>query len=260
MGGALTLGLWFARYGSAEVGFDPGGAALLFAIGALLAMLVVWAFGEYRLHVLRRRWRGTARLLGLGLLLALAGGAHWPGIAVITLLVVPARTLGSALAAAALDFSLTERRAVSIGGGEPGAEVMAALAAAPDNDIRICGIFDDRDDSRSPPVVVGVPKLGTLDSLVAFARTAELDMLIVTLTLSAERSILQILKAVEVLPLDVRLSNFSADPAFRRRGGQRPQGGVIDAMSRPPRHGELAMKRASTSPALPRRLFCSPRS
>ena len=72
---------------------------------------------------------------------------------------VPARTL----AAATIDFDLTERRLVIIGGGAHGAEVMVALAIAPDNDIRICGIFDNRDDSRSPPVLVGVPKLGTID-------------------------------------------------------------------------------------------------
>ena len=160
------------------------------------------------------------------------------------MLVVPARVLGSALAAAALDFGLAERRAVIIGGGEHGARVVAALAEAPNNDIRVCGIFDDRDDSRSPPVVDGIPKLGTIESLVEFARTAEFDMLIVALPLSAERRIRQILNAVEVLPLDVRLSSFSTDQAFRRRSGHRSETGLIDAMSRPLRSGELAIKRA----------------
>ena len=157
--------------------------------------------------------------------------------------VVPARVLGAALAGAALDFGLTERRAVIIGGGERGAEVVAALAASPDNDIRVCGIFDDRDDSRSPPLVVDIPKLGTLETLLEFARSAELDMLIVTLPLSAERRIRQILKAVEVLPLDVRLSAFSSDPGFRRRRNDFAHGGLIDVMSRPMRAGERAAKR-----------------
>ena len=47
-----------------------------------------------------------------------------------------------------------------------------------------------------------------------------------------------------MLPLDVRLSNFSTDPTFRRRGGQHSQSGLIDAMSRPLRNRELAIKRA----------------
>ena len=161
-GAALTLGLWFSRYLSAEPGFDPARAGLVSVTGALVVVLVAWVLGQYRLRALRRRWQGTALLLGLGLLLALASNAHVSAVIAIALLVVPARTLGSALAAAAIDFGLTERRAVIIGGGAHGAEVMAALAKAPDNDIRICGIFDDRDDSRSPPVLVGVPKLGTI--------------------------------------------------------------------------------------------------
>jgi hypothetical protein len=59
-------------------------------------------------------------------------------------------------------------------------------------DIRICGIFDDRDDSRSPLVVRGVPKLGTLADLVAFVRAAEIDMLIVMLPLNADRRIREV--------------------------------------------------------------------
>ena len=243
-GAALAFGLWFVRFISGGSGFDPVRAALLSGLAALLAVLTVWAFGEYRLHVLRRRWRGTFLVLGLGLLLALgAQGYGLPSSCWSCSSSLP-ELLGSALAAGALDFGLTERRAVIIGGGESGARVMAALAESPDNDIRICGIFDDRDDSRSPPVVTGIPKLGTLESLIEFARTAELDMLIVALPLSAERRIRQILNAVEVLPLDVRLSSFSTDQAFRRRSGHRSETGLIDAMSRPLRSGELAMKRA----------------
>ena len=229
---------------SAEPGFDPSRAGLLSVVGALVVVLLAWTLGQYRLRALRRRWQGTALLFGSGLLLTLAWNAHVSAVVAIALLVVPARALGSALAAAAIDFGLTERRAVIIGGGENGAAVMTALANSPDNDIRIFGIFDDRDDSRSPPVLVGVPKLGAIDSLVEFARAAELDMLIVTLPLTAERRIRQILKAVDVLPLDVRLSNFSTDPTFRRRGGQHSQSGLIDAMSRPLRNRELAIKRA----------------
>ncbi len=114
----------------------------------------------------------------------------------------------------------------------------------PGNDIRVWGIFDDRDDSRSPPVVAGVPKLGTLDALVAFARTAEIDTLIVTLPLTAEARIRQILKSIEVLPLDVRLSNFSTDAGFSRRSSWDCQGGFVEVISRPLRSGQRAVKRA----------------
>ena len=121
---------------------------------------------------------------------------------------------------------------------------MTALGENPDNDIRVYGIFDDRDDSRSPAVITGVPKLGKTDTLLAFARMAEIDMLIVTLPLSAEKRIETILKMVAVLPIDVRLSNSSADPTFRRRGGHAAGGSLISVMSRPIQSRSLALKRA----------------
>jgi Undecaprenyl-phosphate glucose phosphotransferase len=156
---------------------------------------------------------------------------------------LPARALGAALAAAAIDFGLTERRAIIVGGGDRGRSVMAALAAS-GSDIRVCGIFDDRDDGRSPPVLRGVPKLGTLASLVAFVRAAEIDMLIVTLPLTADRRIREVLAAVDVLPVDVRLSDFSDDPGFQRRGPGPGRAGLIGVMSRPLQWRQQIAKRA----------------
>ncbi len=42
-----------------------------------------------------------------------------------------------------------ERRAVIVGGGAPAKELVRALEGQSDNDIRICGIFDDRGSARS---------------------------------------------------------------------------------------------------------------
>lgn len=240
----LGLGLWFAAFASAPAGLDPVRAAVQAALGAAAAVLVLWACGLYRLGALRRFWRGAAALLVLGLgLAALAGLRLEIAGAIVAAAALPARGLGAAMAAAALDFGLTERRAVIVGGGERAERVMTALAEQPGNDIRVCAIFDDRDDVRSPPVVMGVPKLGRLEALLPFARAAEVDMLIVTLPLTAEQRIRTILKMVEVLPIDVRLSDFSADPAFRRRGGREGEGGLIAVMSRPIQGRSLLLKR-----------------
>ncbi len=241
---ALGLGLWVAGYLSAGAGFDAGPAALEAAATALGIGVALWVTGGYRLAILRRPHAG---LVAVALLSGLAGLWFGNPVALLTVaaFLLPSRLLGSALAGVALDFGVTERRAVLVGGGPRGADVIASLAAAPGNDIRICGIFDDRDDDRSPPVVSGVPKLGSLDSLIAFARTAEIDMLIVTLPLSAEKRIRAILKAVEVLPIDVRLSDFSG-PDFRRRPGQGMAigGGLISVLSRPLRYRDRTVKRA----------------
>jgi len=110
-----------------------------------------------------------------------------------------------------------ERRAVIVGGGEPAAELIRTLEAQYSSDIRVCGIFDDRSGDRSPPVVVGYPKLGTIAELVEFGRMARIDMLIVTLPLSAEKRVLQLLKRLWVLPVDIRLSAHTNKLRFRPR-------------------------------------------
>jgi Undecaprenyl-phosphate glucose phosphotransferase len=112
---------------------------------------------------------------------------------------------------------LLERRAVIVGGGADAAGLIRALESEPDNDVRICGIFDDRKDDRSPRRVAGYPKLGTIAELVAFARIARVDLLIVSLPLTAENRLLQVLKQLWVLPVDIRLSAHTNKLRFRPR-------------------------------------------
>ncbi len=110
-----------------------------------------------------------------------------------------------------------ERRAVIVGGGKAAEALIRSVEQQPYNDIRICGIFDDRDDKRSPPIVAGYPKLGTISELIEFARIARIDMLIVSLPLTAETRVLSLLKKLWVLPVDIRLSAHSNQLRFRPR-------------------------------------------
>ncbi len=110
-----------------------------------------------------------------------------------------------------------ERRAVIVGGGKAAETLIRSLEREPSNDIRICGICDDRDDKRSPPVVAGYPKLGTIAELIEFARLARIDMLIVSLPLTAQSRVLSMLKKLWVLPVDIRLSAHSSELRFRPR-------------------------------------------
>tara|TARA_B100000949_G_scaffold127020_1_gene112191 strand:+ start:91 stop:1644 length:1554 start_codon:yes stop_codon:yes gene_type:complete len=127
-----------------------------------------------------------------------------------------------------------ERRAVIVGGGHIAESLIRAIEQEPDNDIRICGIFDDRDTRRSPAVVAGYPKLGTVSELVTFARLARIDMLIIALPLSAELRVLQLLKKLWVLPLDIRLAAHANKLRFRPRSysyvGAAP---LLDIFDRP---------------------------
>ena len=110
-----------------------------------------------------------------------------------------------------------ERRAVIVGGGDIAKALIRSIEQDPNNDIRICGIFDDRDERRSPAVVAGYPKLGNVDALVTFARLARIDMLIIAMPLNAESRVLQLLKKLWILPLDIRLAAHANKLRFRPR-------------------------------------------
>ncbi|MDO3432183.1 undecaprenyl-phosphate glucose phosphotransferase [Rhizobium sp. CBN3] len=112
---------------------------------------------------------------------------------------------------------IMERRAVIVGGGEPAKELIRILEQQADNDIRICGIFDDRGEKRSPIMVAGYPKLGTVAELVEFVRLTRIDMLIIALPLSAEARIFDLLKKLWVLPVDIRLAAHANRLRFRPR-------------------------------------------
>ena len=109
------------------------------------------------------------------------------------------------------------RRAVVVGGGVEAERLIKALEASADTDIRIVGIFDDRGPERVSPIVAGYPKLGNIDELVDFARNSRLDLLIVTLPVTAERRLLQLLQKLWVLPVDIRLSAHTNKLRFRPR-------------------------------------------
>lgn len=138
-----------------------------------------------------------------------------------------------------------ERRAVIVGGGAPARDLIREMESISDNDIRICGIFDDRDDRRSPDFVAGYPKLGTFDELVEFARTARIDILIIALPLSAELRILELLRKLWVLPVDIRIAAHSSKLRFRPRAYSRiGKVSMLDVFDRPIADWDAVAKRA----------------
>ena len=136
-----------------------------------------------------------------------------------------------------------ERRTAIVGGGEAGAELIKALEAQKDTGLHICGVFDDRNDSRSPDLVAGYPKLGTIDDLVEFARRTRLDLVIFTLPISAEARLLTMLRKLWVLPIDIRLSAHMSKLRFRPRSysylGAVP---VLDVFDRPIADWDIVVK------------------
>jgi Undecaprenyl-phosphate glucose phosphotransferase len=182
-----TLRNFISQFSKAVTGFTL----------ALMVLVVIGFFSKTSAEF-SRLWFGLWFVIGCGIIAAYRSG--------VWLLV---RRLMS-------DGRL-ERRAVIVGGGEPAAELIRSLEAQRNSDIRICGIFDDRDDERSPPIIAGYPKLGTVAELVEFGRMARVNMLIVSLPISAEKRVLQLLKRLWVLPVDIRLSAHTNKLRFRPR-------------------------------------------
>ncbi len=127
-----------------------------------------------------------------------------------------------------------DRRTAIVGGGEPANEIIRALQAQPESGIRIVGVYDDRDDDRSPKIIGGYEKLGQVSDLVEHARRTPLDLVIFTLPISAESRLLQMLGKLWVLPIDIRLSAHASKLRLRPRSysyiGSVP---VLDVFDRP---------------------------
>ena len=135
------------------------------------------------------------------------------------------------------------RRTVIVGGGTPGERVINELRNQKDTGIEIIGWFDDRTGDRIAADCAGQPKLGSVDDLVEFGRRTRVDLVIFSLPISAENRILQMLKKLWVLPLDIRLAAHTNKLQFRPRSysyiGKVP---VIDVFDRPIADWDVVMK------------------
>ncbi len=135
------------------------------------------------------------------------------------------------------------RRTVVVGGGELGEALVGQFKAERDSDVHIIGLFDDRNDDRSPNAIGDQRKLGTVDDLVEFGRRTRIDLVIFSLPISAEARILQMLKKLWVLPVDIRLAAHINKLRFRPRSysylGNVP---VLDVFDRPIADWDVVMK------------------
>ena len=110
-----------------------------------------------------------------------------------------------------------DRRTIIVGSDQNGEQLVEALKAQDDSDIDILGVFDDRNDTRALETCAGSPKLGKVDDIVEFARRTRVDLVLFALPISAETRILEMLKKLWVLPVDIRLSAHTNKLRFRPR-------------------------------------------
>jgi Undecaprenyl-phosphate glucose phosphotransferase len=136
-----------------------------------------------------------------------------------------------------------DRRTIIVGSDQNGEKLVEALSVQVDSDIEILGVFDDRNDSRALDTCAGATKLGKVDDIVEFARRTRIDLVLFALPISAETRILDMLKKLWVLPVDIRLSAHTNLLRFRPRAysylGKVP---TLDVFEAPITDWDLVMK------------------
>ena len=136
-----------------------------------------------------------------------------------------------------------DRRTIVVGSDQNGEQLVEALKTQHDSDIDVLGVFDDRNDDRALDTCAGSPKLGKVDDIVEFARRTRVDLVLFALPISAETRILEMLKKLWVLPVDIRLSAHTNKLRFRPRSysylGEVP---TLDVFEAPITDWDLVMK------------------
>ena len=254
---ALAGVIPYAAYVVANVGPQPFYVALVVLV-ATAAAAIFHSLRLYALGAFRRPLPALVRMAGAWsviLLVVMATlfflkadeavsrvwMAAWFALGLAFLAVVRIG-LARGVAALARDGRL-QRRAVVVGGGELGGGVLQSLKAIDPAEIRILGIFDDRSDARSPGFVEGFEKIGTVDDLIGFARSALIDLVIFALPISAEERILSMLRKLWVLPVDIRLAAHANKLRFEPRTysyvGRLP---VFDVLDKPIADWDVVIK------------------
>ncbi|MGI9486082.1 MAG: undecaprenyl-phosphate glucose phosphotransferase [Geminicoccaceae bacterium] len=98
------------------------------------------------------------------------------------------------------------RNVAIVGTGPHGKRLIEHMTANRSQAERIVGVFTDlKRDADSISSVAGYPVLGGIDDLVETARRSMIDQVIVALPCSAEQRILELMKTLRSLPIDVRI-------------------------------------------------------
>jgi len=241
--------------------FGIGGGNSLLSVLTTLGIVAVAELGIWRLrlHSIRAyrlgnqvwksalAWTAAFAVLAVMVLIIDTGGGlsrTFIGVFWVSglLVLVVWRTALCVLVVHASISGRFRRRTVIVGGGT-NAEELIALMQREQDDIIILGLFDDRNDQRSPESVSSVPKLGRVADLIEFARRTRVDLVIVSMPLFAEHRVLDMLRQLWVLPVDIRLSAHMSKLKFTRKAYSYIGGiPVFDMADRPLSDWDLVLK------------------
>jgi Undecaprenyl-phosphate glucose phosphotransferase len=255
LAGMATYFVYIVR----NVGQQPGYLPVIVAVAAM-SIVTFQSLQCYTLPAFRHPKRQLFRLIGGWALVffAVFAAMFFLKLDGVVSRVWMAAWFALGLAALALERAILARflanlaragrlqqRAVIVGAGEIGTELVRDLSASAEAEVRMLGVFDDRGDDRAPDAVEGYPKLGNVDDLVDFARSTRIDLVIFALPISAEQRILQMLRKLWVLPIDIRLAAHANRLRFRPRSysyvGKVP---VFDLFDKPIADWDVVIKLA----------------
>jgi Undecaprenyl-phosphate glucose phosphotransferase len=204
---------------------------VVMAFGIAAASVVIFQFIDIY-HVVQYHILRPARIIiGLSVVFLLAvGGSRLAGLhdnalqawfiafwcVVIVALICERLVLQAVFGKWAREGRLT-RRTIVVGADRKGEELITALRALEGSDLDIIGVFDDRSDDRSLENCASVPKLGNVGDILEFVRHTRVDLILFALPISAEKRILQMLRKLWVLPVDIHLSAHTNELRFRPR-------------------------------------------
>jgi Undecaprenyl-phosphate glucose phosphotransferase len=220
----------YAIYLVPRIGFSSSYAMAIPAIG-IVTVIILQILDMYNLAALRSIISKGAKLVvawGLSFMLAFAiffftrietefSRAFFGSWFVVGLIGLIAERLITQYYIKKLTLNGRLDRRTAIVGGGAACEALIKALSKEDSDLRIFGVFDDRNDDRSPESVSGYPKLGNIDNLVEFSRRSRLDLVIFSLPVTAEARLLQMLRKLMVLPIDIRLAAHAQKLRFRPR-------------------------------------------
>ncbi|CAN5460950.1 undecaprenyl-phosphate glucose phosphotransferase [soil metagenome] len=225
---------------------------------SVAAVICFQAADIYHIHVFRGRLRQMTRMasawafvflmfISLSFFAKLGGAVSrlWLAAYFITglLMLLTQRAMLRALIRRWAHQGRLDRRTIIVGADINGENLIRELQTQNDSDLQILGVFDDRNDKRSLETIAGSPKLGKVDDIIEFARRTRIDLVLFALPISAEERILEMLKKLWVLPVDIRLSAHTNKLRFRPRSysylGKVP---TLDVFEAPITDWDLVMK------------------
>ncbi len=129
------------------------------------------------------------------------------------------------------------------GTGDLAERLVERLAASCPESVEIVGAFDDRSARRVPGPCLRQLRHGTTAELVELSRRYEIDRIVVALPHSAEQRLLEILRKLHKMPVEISLApdmvGFSLAPKGHEEFGGLP---LLDVYGRPLSFGQSLIK------------------